>query len=400
MSEGKSKKKFFNCSNCSVCSLWALSALLFIAIGGGFYYLIDTYFFEDDIEEEEQQTEEVDEYEGWETFSSEDYDFSFRYPSEWELEDSLESDNYPIDLKEVKLSHNNYIWLLTLDPITTGGGFDYMFEGVIENSGSLWHIVSPGGYESIMDTVFVDPPEDEDLLDAYIYEFQYDSWGGSVLFQKGKVGELIGFGPGQMGDEVEGNYFGISYYFESNTEELIKLPVKDDDEFKNTLAVLNKITNSVDLGNANYENVWKDIELPNMKYSIRIPIEWEYEEVADESNYYVRFEDRDTGDVFYLGIEEFKPEKEGECENKSTAQTLYNLKVLNRSTEMGVYNCYYGEEEVKYGALLVEIEGITKGTYENLVFSHSFNATDFSLEDIREMYSYLPVILESLDTID
>ncbi len=395
------KKRFFNCKNCSVCSLWAFSALLFIAIGGGFYYLIDTYFFEKEvIEQEDEEEVEIDEYEGWETYTNEKYDMSFRYPSEWELENNLDNDDYPIDLMELKLSYDNYVWLLTFDPITTGGGFGYMFDGVWESGVSIWNVVSPAGYESTMRTVFVDPAPDDELVEEYDFNFGYNSWGGSVLFQKGKVGEVIGFGPGQMYDEIEGNYFGVSYFYESSEDDLSDLPVKDDGSFVETLSILNKITNSIDLGYANYDKVWKTVELPNMRYKITIPARWDYEEISSDYGYYVRFDDKDNGSVFYLGTEDNYSDETSECNYESTIETLHHFEVLSQDVEMLLYECSIGEEEVEYGVLIARINGITKGMYENLVFSHSFNKTELSLEDIRGEYGYIPMVLESLEIID
>jgi len=395
------KKNFFNCKNCSVCSLWAISALLFIAIGGGFYYLIDTYFFDESEEEtEEAEDSEVDEYENWQTFTHDDYSLTIRYPEGWEVDDKLSCEEYPLECGELRLSHEGYIWQLAVDPITTGGGFGYMFDGILEERRSLWSTVSPAGYESIVKSVFVDPLLSEGVDFEPFQNINYGSWGGSVLFQRGKVGEMIGFGPGQMYDEIEGNYFGVSYFFESTMDDFSDLPVKDDEGFTEKLSILNRITNSIDLGDGNFDKVWKTVEFPNMRYKLTIPTRWDYEEISSESGYYARFDDMDVGNVFYLGAEEHYSDETSVCEYESAKETLQYFKVLTQDVEMLLYECYVGEEEVEYGVLIVRIDSITNGMYENLVFSHSFNKTDLSLEGIRGEYGYIPIILESLEVID
>jgi len=299
MNEQEPKRSFWDGKNCFVFILWSLTAIFFIIIGAFVYYLVDTYILSKIQKPEESETKDTsisEGYDGWQTYESEEYKFSFKYPKDWNLEDRLicEGDNCGY----IKVTNGTYIWTLWLDPIYTGGGYGYLFDIILPPSSVEYSKVKIGDFECMIITNYVSNSDyDKFYPDSDIdYNFGENAWGGSVIFEKDTDSKSIeeqfstpGFGSGEANDDIKGDYFSIIYSYNSQKEDYSDLPHKEDEDFKNMLIMLNKISNSFifteGLGEdtlddqTGYEG-WSVYNNSLYGYSVKYPSAWEVNELA------------------------------------------------------------------------------------------------------------------------
>ncbi len=275
----KKKRSFLGIQNCFVLILWAVSAVLFIGIGAGIYYIVDNRLNGEEVEVQKEEVEEFDEYEGWEIYENLKYGFSFKYPSDWEIEDTIECLPTQLLCGSLDVKKDNYAVRISVDPLYTGGGFGYLSELVVTNPEIVESEVSPAGYDAKMKTHYMD---DTDVFEDETNEYNFgnDAWGWSVLFTEDVNGDytIPGFGSGEIGDNIDGNFYGIMYIYEMQESDLSDLPNKGDEKLLEMFEIMDKITNSFDKTGTNLSDIykgWTIYESDEYNFRFRYPSGWE-----------------------------------------------------------------------------------------------------------------------------
>lgn len=172
--------------------------------------------------------------------------FSVTYPKDWEIE--AEDCNGGVDeCPKLTVKSGNYEWELLVDPIYTGGGVGYMFDGILSSDSESEESVSPSGVDAILRTVYVSQSDYDDMYENS-FNLGENAWGGSVVFTENESEfSSPGFsidGSKYEHDEIKWNYFGIVYKYKSDKEDMSDIPHKGDDELEENIKIMNEITNS------------------------------------------------------------------------------------------------------------------------------------------------------------
>lgn len=183
-------------------------------------------------------------YDGWKSYTDTDCNVTFQYPADWNV-NAVSG----VEFGDVNVSMDNYVWVLTFEPITTGGGFGYMMAEPVPPSSTVNSAVAPNTTGATMVTQYISR---SDLISAYdpsivsTFNIQEDTWEGSVLFIDAAAHEL-GFGPGEMYTSTPCDWFGISYLYDNQQADYSDLPVKGNATLDLMLSTMDLITNSVTL---------------------------------------------------------------------------------------------------------------------------------------------------------
>lgn len=199
-----------------------------------------------DVDDQDQATgdDEKDPYEGWKTYTEEECDVTFKYPSDWSL-NVVSGAEYG----DANVSKGNYVWNLYFDPFVTGGGFGYMLGEPVPPSSTTNSTVTPDAYTATMVTQYISR---SDLISAYdasivtTFNIGEDTWEGTVLFSDPQ-NMLLGFGPGEMYTNTQCDWFGVSYLYDYQKADRSDLPVRGDAVLVEMLGVMDMITNSIEL---------------------------------------------------------------------------------------------------------------------------------------------------------
>lgn len=200
--------------------------------------------------EGEDTSQEDSRYNDWGLYENESFNLSFRYPKDWIVEDRLDCDTSPKFCGFIRVVSDSYVWELILDPTISGGRFGYSIE-IVPPSDTYTSDVTPDEFKDKMVSRFITQENLEEMYGediSNVYSLSGESWEGAVLFQDEEKG-MLGFGPGEMYDDIEGNYFGIKYYYQSQTDDFSDLPLKDDETLYYMLNIFNEISSSLELGN-------------------------------------------------------------------------------------------------------------------------------------------------------
>jgi hypothetical protein len=176
------------------------------------------------------------------TYKNTIYGIKFDYPNDWKLKEDKE-------IKLVSVEKNNYIWEIQIDPMITGGGFGYAFDGLFPSSEVRIDEVIINGKAMKMVNFFHDI-FDHELLDTN----KRGVWGFGVLWSKyTENGEdnVFGFGTGNLWDTQGNDYYSIIYSYDIWNEigdpDWNMLPQKTNSEFIQMMQEMHSITNSIEL---------------------------------------------------------------------------------------------------------------------------------------------------------
>lgn len=170
----------------------------------------------------------------YETYENLDWGITFEYQDDWVVDTSIDN--------TIRIKIGEYYWDLTVDPIVTGGGWGYLLDGLSLTEQDERYTAKPGGYSVDMVAKYYDLPAD--FTDGDLKE---NVWGGTVAW-KDFSGMKLGFGLGEMYDDIDNNFFSIIYGFDiysGGDTCWTCLPVKDDAELEKNLEIMDRMTNSV-----------------------------------------------------------------------------------------------------------------------------------------------------------
>lgn len=195
-------------------------------------------------EEVSDDDAEEDPYESWSTYTDETCDYTVKYPSDWQV-NAVSGAGYG----DVTFSKDNYVWNLDYDPIVTGGGFGYMMGEPVPASTETQTTVTPDTYTATMLTKYITK---QDILNSgasgvnETFGFTGEVWEGTVLFTDVDNYDF-GFGPGELNNQTDCDYFGILYLYDSQAAKYTDIPAKGDATLNQMLTTMDLITNSFDL---------------------------------------------------------------------------------------------------------------------------------------------------------
>lgn len=122
------------------------------------------------------------------TYINEQFGVSFKYPSGWNLIDECRN----LDQKntcDINVNYNGYKWSFEIDPPFTGFNAIDIRKGEVSDIEVL----------------------DEQLYLISIYNQTTQAWEQSNIFQKKEGEYILGFGTGELNDNISNNYYAIRY---------------------------------------------------------------------------------------------------------------------------------------------------------------------------------------------
>jgi hypothetical protein len=185
---------------------------------------------------------------GWLDFEQEETGISLKYPPDWSVNETCWPDNTELCLE---VTNDLYEWELHYDPFVTGGGFGFLFDGMSQSS-SVRTRLSIDGYTAYLITSYHDGNTLATEMDNDTIPSDSELWGWSITFTDPNDLSTLGFGPGEMYDEIENNRWSITYRYkllipDEGAMDFSDIPLKDDPELNEAIMIMNAISESVDL---------------------------------------------------------------------------------------------------------------------------------------------------------
>jgi hypothetical protein len=201
-------------------------------------------------EEDDSTSGEVDT-SSWETYNSAEFDISFEYPSDWTVAENCEI-VVDVNLCSIDATDGSYVWSLQFDPIMTGGGFGFLFDMAGASSSSEEMPLTVDGYDIVMVSKFYGVDDLQEIVPNQDWPDSGEGWGWSTSFADPDDYSTLGFGPGEMYDEVETNFWAIFYRYALDYEavggvDYTVLPLRGDVDLNDAFETMNAISESLGL---------------------------------------------------------------------------------------------------------------------------------------------------------
>jgi len=189
-----------------------------------------------------EDSDKDDKYKDWITYENELLEIELKHPEGWIVED----DCFARSVSEscnIKIFKGDFEWIFEVDPVVTGGGWGFLISSPTSGGTTFLTEVSPLGFDSFIITKYIDTAEAETYFGGQKdFPDNVEIWENSVLFTDPEDSTTLGFGDGEMYDDVYGNFFGIFYKFSGLDEDR---PIKGAPELEENLELMDKMTNSM-----------------------------------------------------------------------------------------------------------------------------------------------------------
>lgn len=187
----------------------------------------------------------------WTSFEHEASGISLLYPPGWTAAEDC-TGAVGAELCSIKVTNDEYIWLLGYDPFVTGGGFGFLFDQIDRPSTEIRTHLSIDGYTPYLLTYYYNGGTLAVAMDNDTIPKDEELWGWSVTFTDPDVYSGLGFGPGEMYDDSENNFWSITYKYNivfpnEGAKDFSDVPLKGDTNLDEAILIMNAITESVQL---------------------------------------------------------------------------------------------------------------------------------------------------------
>ena len=187
----------------------------------------------------------------WETYTDSIYGATFMHPPTWIIEESCE-EAILTTVCSVEATDGEYVWTLDFDPFLAGARFAYMFDGHAEAVAEEQTPIEIDGYETTMVSHYFDVDDVKESLTTAMMPVSGEIWGGSIAFTDPEDPYTLGFGPGDMSDDVDNNLWSVRYEYKVNYAagtpmDYTNVPVRSDVGFEKILDTLDTMTVSLDV---------------------------------------------------------------------------------------------------------------------------------------------------------